>query len=285
MEDYESPQETGKTYSILTDDLIVFYGVEYDDCGENPSEDWDGFGKFHSFGRDHINYYRGDPADLLFFYKCRHCDYENPPSDVEDRYVFEKFGHKVYQCPYCGLWTVLVRMDRDAVPLGYFEHGMCDWHVSGEVPYGTEGDYRWDGVSFAGVWEATEDIIKEADDEGLERGSAERYAWMEERARQSCETYTYWCNGEIYYYFVRAYKPRPINFDFNEETGEMEYDHDEDNIYDELHDYRYDDEVYVDACGCYYGWDKYLEQEIESSVRYALKKSGANNETEEGQNA
>src|SRR5690242_20587136 len=38
----------------------------------------------------------------------------------------------------------------DAVPLSYFEHGLCLWSVAGELP--TAARCPWDSVSFAGVW-------------------------------------------------------------------------------------------------------------------------------------
>ncbi len=40
----------------------------------------------------------------------------------------------------------------DAVPLSYYEHGLCLWSVAGELPLAAR--CRWDSVSFAGVWRA-----------------------------------------------------------------------------------------------------------------------------------
>lgn len=80
------------------------------------------------------------------------------------------------------------------VPLSYFEHGRCSWTVMGNKPLGTEGDWRWDGVDFAGVWEADEYSKKE----WKRLNKEDRLKAAYERASQQCETYTYWCNGDIY---------------------------------------------------------------------------------------
>lgn len=37
-----------------------------------------------------------------------------------------------------------------AVPLSYFEHGLCKWGVAGSMS--GMPDFQWDGVGFAGVW-------------------------------------------------------------------------------------------------------------------------------------
>ena len=42
------------------------------------------------------------------------------------------------------------RDDPDAVPLSYYEHGLCLWSVAGELPAAAR--CPWDSVGFAGVW-------------------------------------------------------------------------------------------------------------------------------------
>ena len=78
-----------------------------------------------------------------------------------------------------------------AFVLGYFEHGSSCWFHADECPAGTEGDFRWDGVSVAGVlvWEQPVNDLgpKSYDDRKAD-------------ARKFVESYTSWANGECYGY-------------------------------------------------------------------------------------
>jgi hypothetical protein len=85
-----------------------------------------------------------------------------------------------------------IRSNPDAVPLSYYEHGLCRWAVSGEFPM--VANCPFDSVSFAGLWLPDAETIGSAS--GLTQ--AERRRFMEERARQAAEVYTQWCNGEVY---------------------------------------------------------------------------------------
>jgi hypothetical protein len=84
----------------------------------------------------------------------------------------------------------------DAVPLSYFEHGQCLWSVAGELP--PAACCPWDSVSFAGVWLPDEQTLASARNYG---GSTRRH-FMCKRARQACEVYSQWCNGDVYGYEV-----------------------------------------------------------------------------------
>jgi hypothetical protein len=84
----------------------------------------------------------------------------------------------------------------DVVRLGYHEHGLCSWFVEGQGGAGTE--CVWDGVPFAGVWIPDTDVL----DEAKNLTGAERLAFMTQRAKSVCETYTQWCNGDIYGYTI-----------------------------------------------------------------------------------
>jgi len=86
--------------------------------------------------------------------------------------------------------------NRDAVPLGYFEHGQCVWFVFGAAPPGA--DCPWDGVPFAGLWVPDKTIL----DEASSLTGKDRRDLMWKRAAQACVTYTQWCNGDIYGYTV-----------------------------------------------------------------------------------
>jgi hypothetical protein len=80
----------------------------------------------------------------------------------------------------------------DAVPLSYYEHGQCLWSVAGELP--AHPHCLWDSMLFAGVWLPDIDTLESA----RPYGGRTRHHFMRKRARQACDTYTQWCNGEIY---------------------------------------------------------------------------------------
>jgi hypothetical protein len=80
----------------------------------------------------------------------------------------------------------------DAVPLSYFEHGRCLWCVAGELPAGA--NCPWDSVGIAGYWLPDEQTLESA------RNYREmaRRQFMRERAREACDVYTQWCNGNVF---------------------------------------------------------------------------------------
>jgi hypothetical protein len=82
------------------------------------------------------------------------------------------------------------------VPLSYFEHGLCLWSVAGELPAAAR--CPWDSVSFAGVWLPDAYTLESA----KPYGGRTRQLFMRKRARQACEAYTQWCNGDVYGYEV-----------------------------------------------------------------------------------
>jgi hypothetical protein len=89
-----------------------------------------------------------------------------------------------------------IETNPDAVPLSYFEHGLCLWAVAGELPPGAS--CRWDSVEFAGMWLPDAQTLASARNYG---GRTRRH-FMRKRARQACGLYTGWCNGEVYGYEV-----------------------------------------------------------------------------------
>ena len=84
----------------------------------------------------------------------------------------------------------------DAVPLSYFEHGSCLWSVAGELP--AECRCPWDSVALAGIWLPDAETLESARNYG---GRTRRH-FMRKRARQACDAYTLWCNGEVYGYTI-----------------------------------------------------------------------------------
>lgn len=86
--------------------------------------------------------------------------------------------------------------DPDAVPLSYFEHGLCRWSVAGELPPGSRCPF--DSVAFAGLWLPDATTLESA----RPYGGWTRRQFMRIRALQACDVYTQWCNGEVYGYEI-----------------------------------------------------------------------------------
>jgi len=121
--------------------------LEHDYDAENPC-DYDGW-KAYSFSNRHANF--------------KHPDEFEDDEDLERRLKI-------------GL----------AFKLAYFEHGQCEWTLSGEGY-----QCRWDSGSFAGllIWENAEDDIGAVTVEDRRKD-----------AKAFLETYTAWCNGYVFGY-------------------------------------------------------------------------------------
>jgi hypothetical protein len=156
--------------------MVGYLGID-GDCG-NPCEDDEGMGTMYSFNRRHSNFIH--PNDV--------------ESKVEKR--FRKYG----------------------VFLSYYEHGNCLWDVQGGERYGMCPDKQWDGVGTAGFWVPNDVLLGEIryrfnkwkKEQKLRKTTkeqrSEQYAKItRELARQCCETYTSWCNGDCYGYVVELY--------------------------------------------------------------------------------
>jgi hypothetical protein len=127
-----------------------------------------------------------------------------------------------------------IENDPDAVPLSYFEHGQCLWSVAGELP--AECRCPWDSVGFAGVWLPDAETLASASN----YGGFTRRMFLRKRARQACEAYTQWCNGEVYGYDIERLTVCPH---CGEESAEP-----------------------VDSCWGFYGLD-YCRSQAESAVQ------------------
>lgn len=92
----------------------------------------------------------------------------------------------------CGSVDDFLENAPDAVPLSYYEHGLCLWCVAGELPAGAS--CPWDSVGIAGFWIPDADTLETA----RHYGGWTRRQFMRIRARQACDVYSQWCNGEVY---------------------------------------------------------------------------------------
>jgi hypothetical protein len=70
-----------------------------------------------------------------------------------------------------------IESNPDAVPLSYYEHGLCLWSVAGELPAGAR--CPWDSAAFAGVWLPDAETLASAQHYG---GRTRRH-FMRKRAR------------------------------------------------------------------------------------------------------
>ena len=120
------------------------------------------------------------------------------------------------------------------VPLSYFEHGQCIWGVAGTLT--NTPDFRWDGVGYAGIWVPDKCCLTHI--QGSDPSEDKRKLEAIECAKQACEEYTSWCNGECYGIIIAWY----------DAEGDL---------------------LNTDACWGYIGWkyaDTQLKEDFESKV-------------------
>ena len=189
---------------ILDNKLIAFVSFHYDQNALNPCEDVDGSGTIRSLSTKHIN--------------------NISIEEIED-ILIDKI---------CKEQTIL---------LSYFEHGNCIWGVQGTMD--SMPDFKWDGVSFAGVWIPDKECIASVDiweKEAKEKNKKfNRYEKFVEMAKQACETYTSWSNGEVYGYRIELYR---LQFDDDGALEDQSYYEDEIDL------------LWEDSCWGYYGYDE-----------------------------
>lgn len=141
------------------------------------------------------------------------------------------------------LEALIEEYGKDVVFLSYFEHGLCKWGVAGSMS--GMPDFQWDGVDYAGLWVPDKHLLEDA----KELNEKERGERMELWAKQACELYTQWCNGEVYGVIVEAYKLRKSDSGL---------------VYDRIEDYRYETPVAEESCFGYFGMDC-AEEELENN--------------------
>lgn len=154
-------------YTLI--DTIEYKGYiiekHYDECGENPFENWDGQGRFYCWDNGKEEYSRY--CELLGY----------------DPYSREPDGDP----------------DPDAVKIDKYEHSCIYYSVSGE---GTQ--CRWDTSKGWAVWYPDKAILDSIKDL---TGQARRDKIVE-LARQACELFNQWANGDVYGYII--YGPEKV---------------------------------------------------------------------------
>ena len=89
----------------------------------------------------------------------------------------------------------LLESDPYVVRLSYFEHGLSLWDICGGKRIGSCPDMQWDGVKSAGVWIPDKCCREEI---ALCKTDAEREARAVQLAKECCQQYTAWCNGDCW---------------------------------------------------------------------------------------
>jgi hypothetical protein len=144
--------------SVSERKIMNRYKIEADHDIENPCE-WNDW-EVLSFSRRHSNFVHPDDIGIsLNRYGETEC------SDIGLRRKLD-----------CGT----------AFALGYYEHGLCSWFLKGEGSPGT--NCPWDGVSLAGILKWN----------GKPGKCGKTHQDRVNYARSFIETYTQYCNGEVY---------------------------------------------------------------------------------------
>jgi len=161
---------------------------------------------------------------------------ENPLEDWDCIGSIHSLGHRLIS--YDPDTIEENRDNPDAIPLSYFEHGLCMWGVAGTM----DGmpDFRWDGVDFAGIWLPDECILDEA--KGMVGDF--RRSFMKKRADHACRAYTHWCNGDIWCVELRVYQ---LDW-YDDDTPIQSLQYYEDSPDEVL--------LFEDVCCGFYGWEE-----------------------------
>lgn len=141
---------------------------------------------------------------VVFVTLAYQSDSPNPLEDGDGMGHIQSFGQRHTSRSKAEAGYEALRTDPDAVALSYFEHGNCQWFVRHPEQNANIPDFQWDGVDVAGVW-TPDDCLRDAAKDDHARTRATR---MREWAAQACETYTSWCNGEVYGYIIEVYDVR-----------------------------------------------------------------------------
>lgn len=83
----------------------------------------------------------------------------NPLKDMDGYGSIHSFSHRHVNYMDPDEARDILKTNKFAVPLSYYEHGNSLWMVAeGPTPAGVE--FQWDGARFAGIWEPTKDDIE-----------------------------------------------------------------------------------------------------------------------------
>ena len=145
---------------------VVGYLVP-DECAEDPAESEEGIGRFVHW-KDH------GPEELSEYCQARAVD-----PDSHDAIEGEK-------------------PNPDAVLIDKFEHSGVSYHVAGEY---SGPDARWDLSHGWAVWLPSPCLLNELKGKDKKARRLHCITW----ARQACETFNKWANGDVYGYVINIF--------------------------------------------------------------------------------
>ena len=90
---------------------------------------------------------------------------------------------------------------------------------------------------------------------GMKPKTKQYKEWMVKQAESACEQYTDYCNGQVYYYDVRAFSTLRAS------DGE---------IFDLISDYRHSTPLYEDSSGGFLGYSDF-QTELKEVAKVALE--------------
>lgn len=218
------------THLILGND-ILFIGIERDGSPSNPLEDTDGMGRIEQIDSRHWTGVQREQAKLRIW-----DDYECViPLRYREGYECEWGVH-----PDAKEISSSARVARNtAILLNRDEAVSCD-----------EFEPDWlDRIH--GLWYPDKCTLESyTGQDGLTK-----HEWMIQQAKLACESYTDYCNGNVYGYDVRVYKIR------KDDDGE---------VITELDYYDHHNPLSEDSCWGFYGWDYFLG-EVRDVIKGILK--------------
>jgi len=156
---------------------------------------------------------------------------------------------------------------RRCVLLDYYEHSGCSWSVSGDQTNPLDGDF----CDAAGVWIPDEICIETVETQNRRKLGLGEVAVVDayrNMAREACDRYTKYFNGEVYGYCIEAYEAK---------TDEDEY-----YIEEREHYQRHHTQLFYDVCSGFYDRE-YMERTIREAIEYGVMehiKRGENNGTD-----
>jgi len=200
--------------------------------------------------------------DIVFFTLEHEDSPSNPLEDMDGEGRIYSFNPRHINSSRDAVQKALA--DPDRVMLDYFEHGLCKWDVGSGSLKGTP-DFEWDGSANAGVWVPDHATVEEANGNGLK--GKERAEFMAKRAEGACELYTDFCNGEVYYYSIKAFRTLLApEMAANPEVHSA--------VLDLPSDYRRSMPIYEDSCGGLYGYSS-RDEALKEAATVALESLAA----------
>lgn len=143
-------------------------------------------------------------GDIIIGYLAQDEDCPNPCTDSDGMGNIRSFSRRHINNIDPQEARSMMKTDKMVVPLSYYEHGLCLWDVVDGERIGQCPDPQWDQVAFAGVW-VPDDCCRDEIKSRSRKQHRKYHSVAIELAKQCCETYTDWSNGNCYGYIIERY--------------------------------------------------------------------------------